>query len=259
MSSEVRTMAKKYNVDELKYIESLKFNKKAVVYYDNESGKYIDINSNTDIYYNNIRAYKKNEVNIICDFNKVLFYNSLWVLLLDSYGQKRNQITAELINDIIRIFEKINGFCEPLEREVYYIANLVAEICISNLSLSYTKETDNDFDYVVNGLEINIPDEQELQLRSILFNYMYIDIAINGLTERKLVITKENNLIDYKILRILKHLGININIEDIPNFKIEYNLEGITYYDSKGNTTVEDNLSNEEVEKIKKLVDKKTI
>lgn len=251
-------MAKKYNIDGLKYIESLKFNQKAVVYYDEQKEKYVDVNSNTDIYYNNVRVYNKEEVKIICDFNKILFFNSIWILLVDQYGKMHNEITAEVINNIVTIYEKINNFNEPFEREIYYIANLVSEICVSNLALSYDKECDNDFDCVVNGLDIDILEEKELQLRELLLNYIYVDSAINGLTERKLIINKENNLIDYKILRVLRYLELDMNIEDIPNFKIEYNLEGINYYDSKGNKTIEENLSRQEVEKIKKLVDKRT-
>lgn len=246
-------MAKEYNVDELKYIDSLKFQKKAIVYYDNQKEKYIDINSNNEVCYNN------GEIKIICDFNKILFYNSIWLLLLNKNGERRNNITAEIINNIVKIFEKIKNLSELAEREIHYITSLVTEICISNLALSYYKEPDNDFDYMVNGLEIDIPEEKELQLRALIFNYIFIDIVINGLTENKLIITKNNNVIDYKIARILKYLGLNINIEDIPNFKMEYNLEGINYYDCKGNKTTEENLSREEAEKIKKLVDKHTI
>ena len=92
-----------------------------------------------------------------------------------------------------------------------------------------------------------------------LIQYTYAKCENEIVDEIPSDLINEHKLIDYKILRILKYLEMNINVEDIPNFKIEYNLEGINYYDSKGNKTVEDNLSKEEVEKIKKLVDKKTI
>ena len=253
-------MVHKYNVDDLKYIYSLKHKRKAVVYYDDKKGKYIDVNSNTVMSNYNERVYNEKDTKVICDFNKIVSYNYLFVLLIDAYGQKRTKLTAEVINEIMSIFDKVFSFTEPVVREIDYISNLVAEICVSNLALSYNKDNkNNEYDLVVNGLEMNISEEEQLNLKRLLSGYVFIDTAVNLVTERKTIVRKEKKLIDYKILRSLKYLGININIEDIPNFKIEYNLEGINYYDSKGNKTVEGNLDKEEVEKVKKFVDKCSI
>lgn len=197
---------------------------------------------------------------MIGSLDQVLSYYDMWVLLIDSNGKKNTKINAEIINDLVALFEKISSLNNLLIREIDYISNLVTDICISNLILSKNKKKkNNDFNLVIDGVKSWFSEEEETKLRRLLLNYIFIDTAINGISDRKLIIRKEKGLIDYKILRILKYLGININIEDIPDFTIKYNLEGIDYCDSKGNKTINENLSKESAEKVKKLVDKRTI
>lgn len=253
-------MVHKYNIDDLKYIYSLKYERNAIVYYDKNKHKYVDINSNTAAYNNNIRLYDKRQIKLICDLNQMFLNHGIWVTLIDSHGKMCTELTTKVINNLMLGLKKILSLNSLLVREIDYICNLVTEICISNLVLSQSKkEKNNDFDLVINGIESCFSKEKEIALRDMISKYIFIDIAMNGIDGRRLIINKENNLIDYKILRILKYLGLNINVEDIPNFKIEYNLEGINYYDSKGNKTVEGNLDKEEVEKVKKFVDKRSI
>lgn len=250
----------KYNIDDLKYIESLKHNRKAVVYYDQERKKYVDVNSNTVASNHNQRLYDEKNIRLIGSLDEVLSYYDMWVLLIDSNGKKNTKINTEIINGLVAVFEKISSLDDIFIMEIDYISNLVTDICVSNLILSKNKKSkNNDFNLVMDEVKSWIPEEKETNLRRLLLNYIFIDTAINGITERKLIIRKEKGLIDYKVLRILKYLGININVEDIPNFTIKYNLEGINYCDSNGNETEEQNLSKKEVEKVKKLVDKRAI
>lgn len=251
-------MRYKYNISDLKYIESLKHKRKAVVYYNEKKEKYVDVNSNSIISYNNERLYNQKDIKLIENLDKILSYYDLWLLLIDSSGKKHTEVPASVINELISIFEKINSYNDILKREIDYISHLVTEICISNLILSQNKKNqDNNFDLVINGIDSCFSEEEEIKLRKLILNYIFIDTAINGLTERNLIIRKENNTIDYKILRILKYLGMDVKIEEIPDFKIEYNLEGIKYYDSKGNKTIDSNIDREEVEKVKKMIDKR--
>lgn len=250
-------MVRKYNIDDLKYIYSLKHKRKAVVYLDKNKDKYIDINSNTKLYSNNLIEYNRKNIELIGDLNKIISCYDMWVLLIDQHGKICKEVTIKFINKLMLTLEKKLSLNNLLIREVDYISQLVTEICMSNLVFSKNSKTkSNNFDLVISGIESCFSKEEETRLRKLIFNYIFIDVVMNGFDGHRLIISKENNLIDYKILRSLKYLGIDINVDDIPNFKIEYNLAGINYYDSEGNKTVECNLDREEKEKVKKFVDK---
>ena len=190
-------MVHKYNVDDLKYIYSLKHKRKAIVYYDNKRNKYVDINSNTAIANYNERVYVEKNIFLLGDLNKFIEHYGIWVLLINSQGKKQLEVSVDVINNLILVFERIRFFSDSIIKKIEEKASLVTDICINNLCVSK---------------------EEETTLRKMIYDYIFIDIAINGLTERKLVITKEDKVIDYKILRSLKYLDIDINIDNSPEY-----------------------------------------
>lgn len=238
-------MDTEFDIYKLFYVEILNSNAKALVYPDLIDKYYINISSNTMESGYKKRFYNKANVKRICNFYELLKFNNLWVILIDSRGIFKTSCVKERIMELLGIYKKLVSLNEIVSREVDYITTLVADKCINNILISDKNNC--------------LTENKEIMFTKLLRSYLYIDMAVNGLNSGKLIIRKEDKMIDYKILRILKFLEVNIDIKDIPDFKMEYNLEGINYYDSNGNKTTDCNLDKEEVEKVKKLVDKRTI
>lgn len=238
-------MALEYSIDKIKYINILSEDKKTVAYEDN--GLYVDIDINAPEGFHKRKIYEKKNVKIVNNFADMLKFNNLWILLIDSTGKPKTKITKQLVYNLLNVYFKMQYLDDLVVREIDYISSLVSERCVDNIMS------------VMKNKNIIITVEQEIALGRLLRDYIYIDFVTNGLNGNKMIIRKENKLIDYKISRILKYLDINFNHEEIPNFSVEYNLEEINYCDSNGNKYVDSNLDKKEVEKIKKLVDKRRI
>lgn len=238
-------MALEYNIDKIKYINIVSEDKKTVAYAEN--GGYVDIDINAPEGFHKRKMYRGKSVKIINSFDDMLKFNNLWIMLIDSTGKIKTKVTKQAVYNLLNVYFKMHYLDELVVREIDYISSLVSEKCVNNIMS------------VIKNKNINITIEQETALNKMLRDYIYMDFVANGLNGNKMIIRKEDKLIDYRILRLLKYLGINFNYEEIPNFRVEYNLEEINYYNSKGTKTTDENLSQEEAEKIKKLVDKRRI
>lgn len=236
----MRFIDTKYKIDSLNYVILSRSNKNEVVYWDENQKYYININTNTTENFYKRRIYSKDRVKVLCNFSEIIKYENIWLLLIDSEGKIKQEITNKDGIEILNVYRKIGSLTGMVSKEIDYIAGLVTYKCLENILPLINK---NNFNKIG-------------QLYKLLKSYIYIDLGINGLTECKLIINKEGKFVDYKILRVLKYLGISINVHDIPDFKIEYNLEGLNYYDFNGNKIEQFNSNIKGVEKIKKFNDK---
>lgn len=212
-------MYKNYNIHDIQYIELINNRNTHLALLSDDKKNYIDITSNTAANSYHVKSYKVNNTRVICSLKKILFDNKLDILLIDGYGKKREEINGNYALDILSIYKKMLLLDEETKRQLMMISTLVSDICVRNI----IKNT--------NYLNCSLLYEK---IYEQLNNYVYIDLIKNGLGSHTLFLTKQDNMVDYKISRILKHLEIDIDIKEIPDFKIEYDLNNINYIDSNG-------------------------
>lgn len=147
------------------------------------------------------------------ELKKYLEKRDLDVLLYDYKFQLKNEITElQLINifDIIR-FER---YLDESQRSKY------REMC-SIISA-----------YLI--IKLEIPAELQEQFNTIIIKYLMTDTIASSRSSINWFVTKEKDVIDYKILRTFKACGLDINkLKKIGNFKIRVSEDNIFISENK--------------------------
>ena len=218
----------KYDINKLDYIKIFTRYTDGIAYLNENKDCYIDITRNSISSYRNERVYKVKNTEKICSLNDILYQYDLWLLLLDPKGELKKEITEPRVSEVLHLFKNISTLNDNFFKKMHEIIDKIVKICTENIGVK-----DDNFS-------------------KLLRSYIFIEMMINGEGEKTLIINKQDNLLDYKIMRLLKYLKIDIDIKDIPNFKIEYSLEKISYYDKNNNLSEFAGLTNEQ--KIKILI-----
>lgn len=214
----------KYDVNRIAMLTVKDLPQKKVVYLKENGEISSEIVANE--YYHLTGSFNKYKDRIVSQesFEKMLIRTGLFVNLLTSSGEMKESLTTP---EIWSLIVKANSF-DKLPEEEYeklsLVSNAVAMLCVEQLKIY--GDIAEDFNYLL----------KQFVFAEMQDNYM-----------GKSIIAKDGKSIDYKVNRIIKYLGIEVNLEKLPNFSIEYDRNNV----SINGTMILDRKSNGKTKKMK--------
>lgn len=248
-----------FNINDISYVQVKNKEQKYLVCPKGENHCFDLFNTSYMSTYRD-RIFHNSSVKYIDSFMNMLKNYDLDVLLINSDGEIEEKITENKVMHILDIYNKIQPLSDEQLLRIDEVAEEVANICankvlkldeiVENIMadvIEVNEESRRDALQIYNNVFIT-----EYSFYDLLKKYIKIDLICNGLGIHSAIISKNDKFIDYKIIRLLKYLDLDVNMNGISNFKISYNYKEINCYDEKGNLV--DNINFDS--KVKKLVDK---
>lgn len=199
---------KKLDIRSIDYIKLLNSDKKLLAQFDSSKGEYVDITRVCTKSNHQKAIYKKKEVEVIDSFINLLAKENLYLLLLNSNGKLNTTLVPDDCIALLALYNKVISTDEQFSKQIDEMSTLVTDICVKLLHIN-TKRS--EFEY-------------------LLKNFITIDSIKRGAKFCRVAITKEGNCLDYKVSRILKFLGIELDLNLIKDFKVDYNQDTICVY-----------------------------
>lgn len=214
----------KYNVNRIAILTIKDAQQKKIVYLKENgeisseiiANEFYQLTASVDGYRNKIVSQES--------FAQMLMKTGVFVNLLTSSGEMRESVTT---SEIWSLMSKMNNFEKLPEEEhekLYLISNAVAMLCVDKLRIY--GDIAEDFNYLL----------KQFVFTEMQDNYM-----------GKSTVVKDGKSIDYKVNRIIKYLGIDIDLEKLPNFYIEYDRDSV----SINGTMILDRKFNDKTKKLK--------
>ncbi|MBE6152526.1 MAG: hypothetical protein E7165_04370 [Firmicutes bacterium] len=196
--------SRKYNIDDLDYLELLSDKSRTIGYLSEDGDEYIDIKNCCNFHIGNIKKHKIENVKVLGNLSKMIAQSRIIVLLLNSNGKINKTVNKDKVFYLLEFLDKISEL-DNLDDKVV-IAKRVADLCVGKMKLDTRKKT---------------------LFRDLLQTYVLVEIIQQGAFDKKSSIVKNGQFIDYKVNRIIKYLNINVNLNEISDFSIEYNDKSI--------------------------------
>lgn len=138
---------------------------------------------------------------------KVIYNYGLGVLTIGSNGQMKTDIDIETASEMVRVARSISELSEKEAVEFDAVSSEVATICATALKVS--KKNHEEF-------------------TALLKKYVVVELIRFGSDNKTLCIRKEGKMLDYKLNRIAKYLGIEIDLNKIVDFAVDYTRTSVT-------------------------------
>lgn len=147
----------------------------------------------------------------------IIYNYGLGVLLLGSDGQIKEVIDRDRALELIGTAKNISKLTEKEAQDLDDISSEVSNVCATALKIS--------------------KDQKEM-FNTLLQRYIVAELLRFGAENKRIFIRKSGKMLDYKLSRIMKYLGINVNLEKISDFAIEYNRQSVFVNGTECFTTV---------------------
>ena len=190
-------------------------------------------NEYKDFLYNNGLTINKSDVSVMKSFPEFLSENNLETMVLVQNNDSKF-ISRNLFIDILNMYSVMSAMTEEEYNEIDIISKTVGNMCLLTLidnckSFSYDMFKDKH--------EVLYSKRELLDMKSfenLLNQAIKLELIRNRYTDSEYSIGKEGLYIDYKISSILNSLGIKYNINDIKDFKINFDETFVEQYDENG-------------------------
>lgn len=158
--------------------------------------------------------HQRRNCSLVHSLSKLLTDYELSIMLLNSKGDLINNLGSAEAYHLIDLAKRLDKLSEEEVKEFNAVAAEVARI---------------------SSAAMNISDKHSKMFINLLRKYVFVELANHCVCDKKTSIVKTGEFVDYKINRVVKYLGIDVDLKQIPNFIIEYNrnvinVNGNEYY-----------------------------
>lgn len=175
-----------------------------IAYYDENSGRYVNV-----LIPNRTETYNKKfdeEFEVELPLEEVLKNENLEILITDSNGVKRTELSPVELNGLLVVLSKKKKLSPSLLQKQGLIAENIVNIICDLLGLNSENTPSTSFKFLKN-FDINysiIPAKKLQEFKKNL--YAYIDAAL--MTEASFIVRYGQGVFDYRILRSLNKANI---------------------------------------------------
>ena len=200
-------ITRKYNINTLRRVRINNNNTETIGYHSDSGKTFIEVKNTAHYTEFLAKRYNPTEITMIETLDNMIYRNGLDVLLLDANGNVNLEIDREKIFILFGITKDIESIDEKQRERFDTIASEAARICSEKL---------------------NIPESNKFDFELLLKSFIFIELMQSRIMNNKVTITKFDNYVDYKINRIIKFLKINLDLNSIDDFKLEYDCESLS-------------------------------
>ena len=153
----------------------------------------------------NEKIHRAEKVQKVESFTKTAANNNLFVKLLDGKGRFTIDLKSEKVFELFLLAQKIEGLSETDTERLNIIAKTVAQI---------------------SSQKLEIPHDKKEEFEDLLKNFIVIEL-LSGNSDVPLYAGKTEGYLDYKTNRIVNYLNINLDLDGLEDFYLEYTNNGV--------------------------------
>lgn len=153
----------------------------------------------------NEKLHRAEKVQKVERFTKTVANNNLFVKLLDGKGAITVYLKSGKVFELFSLAQKTEGLSEEEAERLNIIAKTASKI---------------------SSQKLQIPQDKKEEFEDLLKNFIVIEL-LSGNSDVPLYAGKSDGYLDYKINRIVNYLNIDLDLDELKDFYLEYTNKGI--------------------------------